>query len=151
AFAIWDARERELFIARDRAGKKPLYYTTSSGTLLFGSELKSLREHPQFRSELSVEALDAYLTFGYVPDPLTIFRDVHNLPPGHHLTFKDGRAHVEQYWDFPYHEPQSNPAQSEEECLEELRALLDEAVRVRLESEVPLGAFLSGGVDSSTV
>jgi len=152
AFAIWDVRARELFIARDRAGKKPLYYTiTPSGTLIFGSELKSLREHPEFRGEISVEALDAYLTFGYVPDPLTIFRDVHKLPPGHHLTFKGGRARVEQYWDFPYQHPQENPARSEDECLEELRALLDEAVRIRLESEVPLGAFLSGGIDSSTV
>src|SRR5262249_3392555 len=116
-----------------------------------GSELKSLREHPEFRGEISVEGLDAYLTFGYVPDPLTILRDVHKLPPGHHLTFKDGEAHVEQYWDFPYELPQENPSRSEDECLGELRALLDEAVRVRLESEVPLGAFLSGGVDSSTV
>ncbi len=152
AFAIWDARERELFIARDRVGKKPLYYTiTPAGTLIFGSELKSLREHPEFRGDISIEALDAYLTFGYVPDPLTIFRDVHKLAPGSHLTFKDGRARVEQYWDFPYEKPQENPARSENECLEELRALLDESVRIRMESEVPLGAFLSGGVDSSTV
>jgi asparagine synthase (glutamine-hydrolysing) len=152
AFAIWDARRRELFIARDRAGKKPLYYTvTSRGTLLFGSELKSLREHPEFRGEVSTEALDAYLTFGYVPDPLTIFRDVHKLPPGHYLTFASGEVRVEQYWDFPYEEPQASPAQSEEECLEELLQLLDEAVRVRLVADVPLGAFLSGGVDSSTV
>jgi asparagine synthase (glutamine-hydrolysing) len=152
AFAIWDARARELFIARDRVGKKPLYYTiTPGGTLIFGSELKSLREHPEFRSEISVEALDAYLTFGYVPDPLTIFRNVPKLPPGHHLTFKDGRARVEQYWDFPYENPQENPARSEDECLEELRELLDEAVRLRMEADVPLGGFLSGGVDSSTV
>jgi asparagine synthase (glutamine-hydrolysing) len=152
AFAIWDARARQLFIARDRAGEKPLYYTiTPDGNLIFGSELKSLREHPQFRAEISFEALDAYLSFGYVPDPLTIFRDVHKLPPGHHLTFKGGEAQVEPYWDFPYQESQANPFKNEAECLEELRALLDEAVRVRLESEVPLGAFLSGGVDSSTV
>jgi len=152
AFAVWDARRRELFIARDRAGKKPLYYTiTPRNTLLFGSELKSLREHPEFHAETSLEALDAYLTFGYVPDPLTIFRDVHKLPPGHHLTFNAGRARVEQYWDFPYNETQAEPARSEEDCLEELRELLDEAVRVRLVSDVPLGAFLSGGVDSSTV
>ncbi|HVS83791.1 MAG TPA: asparagine synthase (glutamine-hydrolyzing) [Pyrinomonadaceae bacterium] len=152
AFAVWDARARELFIARDRVGKKPLYYTiTPSGTLIFGSELKSLREHPEFRGDISIEALDAYLTFGYVPDPLTIFRDVHKLPPGHHLTFKDGRARVEQYWDFPYEHAQENPARSEDECLEELRALLGEAVRLRMEADVPLGAFLSGGIDSSSV
>jgi len=152
AFAIWDGRRQELFIARDRTGKKPLYYTvTSRGTLIFGSELKSLREHPEFRGEISVEALDAYLTFGYVPDPLTIFRDVHKLPPGHHLTFSGGGRRLEQYWDFPYQEPQAEPASGEQECLEELRALLDEAVRIRLVADVPLGAFLSGGVDSSTV
>jgi asparagine synthase (glutamine-hydrolysing) len=152
AFAIWDSRARELFIARDRVGKKPLYYTvTPGGTLIFGSELKSLREHPEFRGDINIEALDAYLTFGYVPDPLTIFRDVHKLAPGHQLTFKDGRALVQQYWDFPYEYPQQNPARSEEECLEELRELLDESVRLRMEADVPLGAFLSGGVDSSTV
>ena len=113
--------------------------------------MKSLREHPEFHGEISVQALDAYLTFGYVPDPLTIFSHVHKLPPGHHLTFKDGRARVEQYWDFPYQQPQEDPARSEDDCLEELRALLDEAVRVRMEADVPLGAFLSGGIDSSTV
>ena len=152
AFAIWDAKRRELFIARDRAGKKPLYYTrTQHGTLIFGSELKSLREHPEFQGEMSMEALDAYLTFGYVPDPLTIFRDIHKLPPGHHLTFKDGRVRVEQYWDFPYQEEQQQPARADDDCLAELRNLLDEAVRVRLVADVPLGAFLSGGIDSSVV
>jgi asparagine synthase (glutamine-hydrolysing) len=152
AFAIWNARTRELFIARDRTGKKPLYYTmTPQGTLIFGSELKSLREHPEFRGDISVEALDAYLTFGYVPDPLTIFRDVHKLPPGHHLRCKEGNARIEQYWDFPYETTQPEPAQNEEDCLEELRSLLDEAVRMRLVADVPLGAFLSGGIDSSTV
>jgi asparagine synthase (glutamine-hydrolysing) len=152
AFAIWDARSQELFIARDRAGKKPLYYSlTPQGTLIFGSELKSLREHPEFRGELSTEALDSYLTFGYVPDPLTIFRDVHKLAPGHFLRFSRRRVDVQEYWDFPYDDFQAKPAQSEEECLEELRTLLDEAVRVRLIADVPLGAFLSGGVDSSVV
>ncbi|MCA1614211.1 MAG: asparagine synthase (glutamine-hydrolyzing), partial [Acidobacteria bacterium] len=150
AFAIWDERERTLFIARDRVGKKPLYYTlTPRGTLVFGSELKSLLEHPEVGRELNLEALDAYLTFGYVPDPLSIFRDVHKLPPGHHLTFAGGRVTVSQYWDFAFPEPAG--ARPEEDYLEELRALLDEAVRVRLVSDVPLGAFLSGGVDSSTV
>ncbi|MFN2454909.1 MAG: asparagine synthase (glutamine-hydrolyzing) [Pyrinomonadaceae bacterium] len=152
AFAIWDARARKLFIARDRAGKKPLYYThTPRGTLIFGSELKSLLEHPEFNGETNPEALDAYLTFGYVPDPLTIFRDVHKLPPGCHLSFARNRVQIEQYWDFPFEQADSAPSQREEDYLEELRALLNEAVRVRLVSDVPLGAFLSGGVDSSTV
>ncbi|HEX8173724.1 MAG TPA: asparagine synthase (glutamine-hydrolyzing) [Pyrinomonadaceae bacterium] len=150
AFAVWDERRRELFIARDRAGKKPLYYTlTSSGTLVFGSELKSLLEHREVERELDVEALDAYLTFGYVPDPLSIFRSVRKLPPGHHLTYKDGQVRIEQYWDFPF-EHESEP-RSEADYLEELGALLDESVRLRLVADVPLGAFLSGGVDSSAV
>jgi asparagine synthase (glutamine-hydrolysing) len=152
AFAIWNDRSSELFIARDRTGKKPLYYAiTPPGTLIFGSELKSLREHPQFRGEMSAEALDAYLTFGYVPDPLTIFRDVHKLPPGHHLMFKNGRATVEQYWNFQYEGERQHSAVREEDYVEKLRALLDEAVRIRLVADVPLGAFLSGGVDSSAV
>ncbi len=149
AFALWDERARELFIARDRVGKKPLYYTvTQSGALVFGSELKSLLEHPFVESEMDADALDAYLSFGYVPDPLCIFRGIHKLPPGHHLRFAKGRITIEQYWDFEY-EPVA--AKREEEYLEELRALLDEAVRLRLVSDVPLGAFLSGGVDSSAV
>src|SRR5436190_5949831 len=152
AFAIWDGRERELFIARDRVGKKPLFYSiTKSGALIFGSELKSLREHPDFRGDINVEGLDAYLTFGYVPDPLTIFRDAYKLPPGHYLIFKDGHAHLEQYWDFPSEQGPQDTGRGEAEYLEELLALLDEAVQVRLESEVPLGAFLSGGIDSSAV
>jgi asparagine synthase (glutamine-hydrolysing) len=153
AFAIWDARERTLFVARDRVGKKPLYYTvTPEGAFVFGSELKSLLEHPEVRRQINPEALDAYLTFGYVPDPLSIFRDVHKLPPGHHLTFAAGRVSVAPYWDFKYEEQADGAdGRGEEDYLEELRARLDEAVRVRLVADVPLGAFLSGGVDSSTV
>ena len=148
-FALWDARTHTLYAARDRAGKKPLYYTvTPQGTLVFGSELKSLLEHPEVGRETSPDALDAYFTLGYVPDPLSIFSGVHKLPPGHYLTFREGRVAVKPYWDFTY-EPAA--ARREEDYLEELRALLDEAVRVRLVSDVPLGAFLSGGVDSSTV
>ncbi|MBV9958745.1 MAG: asparagine synthase (glutamine-hydrolyzing) [Acidobacteria bacterium] len=149
AFAIWDERAGRLFIARDRVGKKPLYYTlTPDGTFVFGSELKTLLEHPSVTRETNPDALDAYLSFGYVPDPLSIFRGIEKLPPGHHLTVEGGRVRVEQYWDFSY-EPVEE--KREEEYLEELRALLDEAVRLRLVSDVPLGAFLSGGVDSSAV
>jgi asparagine synthase (glutamine-hydrolysing) len=149
-FAIWDERKEELFVARDRAGKKPLYYAlTHGGTLVFGSELKSLLEHPEVERELDVEALDAYLTFGYVPDPLSIFRGIRKLPPGNHLTYRDGQISVKQYWDFPF-EPEA-VRRTESDYLEELQALLDEAVRVRLVADVPLGAFLSGGVDSSAV
>jgi asparagine synthase (glutamine-hydrolysing) len=150
AFAIWDARARRLFIARDRAGEKPLYHTlTPEGTFVFGSELKCLLEHREVRREVDPEALDAYLTFGYVPDPLAIFRGVEKLPPGHTLTLEGGRVSVAQYWDFAY-EPVTD-ARPAEDYLEELRALLDESVRMRLIADVPLGAFLSGGVDSSAV
>jgi asparagine synthase (glutamine-hydrolysing) len=150
AFAIWDGRTRSLFVARDRVGKKPLYYTvTEGGDFVFGSELKCLLEHPGVQTETSDAAVDAYLTFGYVPDPLSIFRDVWKLPPGHHLTFARGRVSVASYWDFPV---EVDPApRRAEDYLEELRALLEEAVRVRLVADVPLGAFLSGGVDSSAV
>jgi asparagine synthase (glutamine-hydrolysing) len=149
AFAIWDERAQELFIARDRVGKKPLYYTvTTDGAFVFGSELKSLLEHPSVERETNPDALDAYLSFGYVPDPLSIFQNIHKLPPGHLLRFSGGRVTVQQYWDFRF---EMVEARSEEDYLEELRALLDEAVRLRLVSDVPLGAFLSGGVDSSAV
>jgi len=152
AFALWDERERKLFIARDRVGKKPLYYTlTPEGTLIFGSELKSLLEHPHVRREINVEALDAYFSFGYVPDPLSIFLNVHKLPPGHHLSFAGGRASVAPYWDFRYEEAKPEPRRRAEDYLEELRARLETAVSMRLVADVPLGAFLSGGVDSSTV
>jgi len=150
AFAVWDSRARRLFVARDRAGEKPLYYTvTEGGTFVFGSELKCLLEHAEVRRDVDPEALDAYLTFGYVPDPLTVFRGVEKLPPGHSLTLEGGRVTLRQYWDFTY-EP-AGEARPAEDYLEELRALLDESVRMRLVADVPLGAFLSGGVDSSAV
>jgi len=150
AFAIWDDRQKKLFIARDRVGKKPLYYSiTPAGTLVFGSELKSLLQHPEVEREINPRALDAYFSLGYVPDPISIFENVEKLPPGHHLTFKDRRLSVERYWDFSY-DGRSN-GHSVTDYLEELRSLLEEAVKLRLVSDVPLGAFLSGGVDSSTV
>ena len=149
AFAIWDAKKQVLFIARDRAGKKPLYYSvTRGGSLIFGSELKVLLQHPDVEREIDPKALDAYFTLGYIPDPYSIFKNVKKLPPGHYLTFSEGRLDVKQYWDFNF-----NPSESlrEEDYLEELRFLLDESVRLRLISDVPLGAFLSGGIDSSTI
>lgn len=152
AFALWDKRAQKLFIARDRVGKKPLYYTlTRSGTLVFGSELKSLLEHPEVTREINPHALDSYLSFGYVVDPLAIFQNIHKLPPGHFLEFAGGRIGIREYWDFTYDAETIDETKSEEDYLEELRRLLDEAVRVRMIADVPLGAFLSGGVDSSAV
>jgi asparagine synthase (glutamine-hydrolysing) len=150
AFAIWDDRKKEVFIARDRVGKKPLYYSvTRGGTLVFGSELKSLLEHPEVERKINPQALDAYFSLGYVPDPISIFENVEKLPPGHHLTFTTGRLTVESYWDFSYNS--NGNGHKAADYLEELRALLSEAVKLRLVADVPLGAFLSGGIDSSTV
>ncbi len=150
AFAIWDDRNHKLFMARDRVGKKPLYYSvTRDGALVFGSELKSLLQHPDVERNINPQALDAYFSLGYVPDPICIFSNVEKLPPGHYLTFTNGRLTVERYWDFAY-ETNGNGHRAQD-YLEELRSLLDESVRLRLVSDVPLGAFLSGGIDSSTV
>ncbi len=149
AFAIWDERAGTLFLARDRVGEKPLYYTvTAQGTFVFGSELKCLLAHPEVERRLDPEALDAYLTYGYVPEPLSIFRDIHRLPAGYHLTVGAGRMALQQYWDFQY---ELSAPRRADDYLAELRALLDESVRLRLVADVPLGAFLSGGVDSSTI
>jgi asparagine synthase (glutamine-hydrolysing) len=152
AFAIWDARKNSLFIARDRVGKKPLYYTlVNDSTLIFGSELKSLLEHPLVVREIDPFAIDEYLTSGYIPDPHCILRGVKKLPPGHYLTFASGKLTVASYWDFSYQTIENAKSRRAEDYLEELQALLAESVRLRLVSDVPLGAFLSGGVDSSTV
>jgi asparagine synthase (glutamine-hydrolysing) len=150
AFAIWDSSKRSLLLARDRAGKKPLHYAQVGEALLFGSEIKSLLQYGGLAREVNPEAISDYLSFGYVPDPLTAFRGVYKLPPGHTLTFKDGRVSTRRYWDFSYR-GESGPERDESYYVERLRDLLTEAVRVRLESEVPLGAFLSGGIDSSTI
>jgi asparagine synthase (glutamine-hydrolysing) len=150
AFALWDERRRQLLLARDRVGKKPLYYTTTrQGVFVFASELKSLLAHPQVEREIDREALDAYLSFGYVPDPLCIFRNIRKLAPGHRLLLTAEGLQVEPYWDFCYQPDE--PPRSSESYTEELRVLLEDAVRVRLMSDVPLGAFLSGGVDSSAI
>ncbi len=150
AFAIYDFRRRMLFLARDRVGKKPLFYTvTRDGEFVFGSELKCLTAHGGFEKRLDLAALDAYLTFGYVPEEFCIFEGVEKLLPGHTLTFRDGRVITKQYWDFRF--DGSEGQHSEPEYVEMIREKLREAVRIRLVSEVPLGAFLSGGVDSSSI
>src|SRR5215813_12420469 len=156
AFAVWDRRERRLFIARDRVGKKPLHYALAGGTLVFGSEIKSLLLHPGVKREVNLQAISDFLSFGYVPDPATAFTGVSKLPPGHTLTFKDGRISVRRYWDFDYSLDSAapgvrEPELHEEEYVERLRELIAESVKLRLLSDVPLGAFLSGGIDSSVV
>lgn len=150
AFAIWNFREEMLFVARDRVGKKPLFYcVTENGNFVFGSELKTLLVHGELRREIDIDALDAYLTFGYVPEENCILKNVSKLLPGHYLIFKAGQIKTEKYWDFDYTEPQN--VKTEGEYVEILREKIREAVNIRLISEVPLGAFLSGGVDSSTI
>jgi asparagine synthase (glutamine-hydrolysing) len=153
AFAIWDEKQKSLFLARDRVGKKPLYYSvTSNGSFVFASELKSLLQHPGIPREVNPLAVDGYLTCGYVADPLSILRGIYKLPPGHHLTFANGRIKTQSYWDFNYDQPSENRnGRGADDYLVQLRSLLAESVRLRLIADVPLGAFLSGGVDSSTI
>ncbi len=158
AFALWDRQDRVLHLGRDRAGEKPLYYGWLGGTLLFGSELKALRAHPQFRADIDRDALAVYLRLGYVPSPYTIFRGVSKLPPGtllsvgatsaaapaEPLAYWSAREIVERGCADPF-------AGSPAEALDEFDALLRDAVKIRMEADVPLGAFLSGGIDSSAV
>jgi asparagine synthase (glutamine-hydrolysing) len=147
AFAIWDARDHVLWLVRDRLGVKPLYYTSISGRLLFGSEIKALLAHPDVPRRLRPSAVDDYLAYLYVPAPQTIFEGIEELPPAHWLRLSNGRIDLRRYW-----QPRPLPAgEAREASAEELRALLDEAVRLRLVSDVPLGAFLSGGLDSSSI
>lgn len=150
AFAIWNFREESLFIARDRVGKKPLFYAeTQKGNFVFGSELKVLLAHGEIAKEIDYPALDAYLTFGYVPEEFCIFKGVKKLEPGCFLIYKNQRVTTEKYWNFEYAKP--SDVKTEAEYIERLRELITDAVKVRLMSEVPLGAFLSGGVDSSSI
>lgn len=152
AFAVWDRNQRTLFLARDRLGIKPLHYAlTPDGYLLFASELKGLYAHPALPRELSPEAVEEFFAFGYVPDPKTILRHVSKLPPGHTLLIEHGKPLPEsrQYWDVVF-DASAHP-QSFEDLQAELLSRLSDSVGKRLISEVPLGAFLSGGVDSSAI
>lgn len=151
AFAIWDQRERKIVLARDRVGKKPLHFTLVGETFLFGSEIKSLLQHPEVKREVDLESISDYLSFGYVPDPATAFRGISKLPPGHTLVYQNGLIRTNCYWDFVYDDAAREPHSSEQDYVVRLRELIEEAVRLRLVSDVPLGAFLSGGIDSSTV
>ena len=148
AFALWDARARRLLLARDRVGKKPLYYAHDGERLLFGSELKALLADPSVKRDLALEAIDDYLAFGAVPAPRTVYRGIAQVPPGHYLVWENGRVTVTEYWDLVF---QPGPERREADYLEELESVLDEAVRLRMVADVPLGAFLSGGVDSSAI
>jgi asparagine synthase (glutamine-hydrolysing) len=149
AIAVWDARRRRAVLARDRLGIKPLYWARRGDLVLFASELKSLLASGLIEPHLDYEALDAYLTFGFVPGPRTPLADVWKLEPGCRLVVDQERVRVERYWTFPVPEP--DRSLSEHEHAERLLALLEESVRLRLMSDVPLGAMLSGGLDSSLI
>ncbi len=148
AFAIWDKRRRTLFLARDRVGVRPLFYTTAAGCFVFASEIKSIFAHPAVRREIDPTALAQIFTFWCTLPPRTAFQDVRELPPGHALTLADGRSTLRAYHEFRY-QPAAEGSRSEEETAEELRELLVDATRIRLRSDVPVGAYLSGGLDST--
>jgi asparagine synthase (glutamine-hydrolysing) len=149
AIALYDERKQSLLLARDRLGKKPLHYALHNGRLLFGSEIKTILAVAPELAEVNPEGLLQYFYFGYIPDPHTAFQKIHKLPPAHWMEYVHGEVSIHQYWDVP--EYGTHPAMSEQECLEELERRLEEAVRIRLISDVPLGALLSGGVDSSII
>jgi asparagine synthase (glutamine-hydrolysing) len=148
AFALWDTRRRRLLLARDRLGKKPLFYAERDGALSFASELTALLADREVPRELDLHALDCYFAYQYVPSPLSAFRAVRRLPPGSRLTYEDGRVSIDRYWRLRY-EAQQRP--DGPELHEEIRRLIRQAVSDRMISDVPLGAFLSGGIDSATV
>jgi asparagine synthase (glutamine-hydrolysing) len=148
AFAIWDGAKRRLLLARDRVGKKPLYWRADGTSLAFGSELKSLVADPAVSRQIDPVALHHYLTYQYVPAPWSIYAGIQKLPPGHLLSWQDGVTKVSPYWRL---DAAQGPVTSIPEAAERLRDLLLDATRVRMLSERPLGAFLSGGIDSSAV
>lgn len=149
AFALWDRASQTLFAARDRFGKKPFYYTLQNGVFAFASELTALTQLPGLRFETTLSTLTRFVAYEYVPTPETIYKNVYKLRPGHYLLFRDGAVTEAPYWDMPM--PGGEPKADETELCEELRRLLGQAVKRRLVSDVPLGVFLSGGIDSSTV
>jgi asparagine synthase (glutamine-hydrolysing) len=148
-FALYDEKEKSLFLARDRLGKKPLYYAVHEGHLYFASEIKAILAGAPQLAEVDPEGILQFFYFGYIPDPRSAFRPIQKLPPGHMAEYRNGEILIRKYWDLPTYG--ANDPGSDEACLEELEARLAEAVRIRLISDVPLGALLSGGVDSSII
>ncbi len=148
AFAIWDDRKEELFIARDRLGQKPLHYAIYDGKFVFASEIKSILEDKSFPKKVHLNSLHDYLTYQYVPHPYSIFEGVMKLPPGCFMTLRNGKIKIEKYWELSF---ANKITLSENEACERLWDLLTDATRIRLRSDVPLGVFLSGGLDSSII
>ena len=148
AFALWDAKEQKLFIARDRLGVKPLYYVETADGILFGSEIKSTLEALPRHPGVQLRALDCFMSFGYVPGELSLFEGVLKLPAGHYMIIHDGKPAIHKYWELVLWEESDK---GEAYYVGKLRDLLLDASRIRLRSDVPLGVFLSGGLDSSSV
>jgi asparagine synthase (glutamine-hydrolysing) len=149
AFAVWDVRRRRLLLARDRLGKKPLFYHHRDGALTFASELRSLLQDPEVPREIDPQALDCYLTYHYIPAPLSAFRGVCKLPPASRLVYERGELAIDRYWRLRY--DGGDPPRDPREVHEQLRERIKAAVRRRMIADVPLGVFLSGGIDSATV
>jgi asparagine synthase (glutamine-hydrolysing) len=147
-FAIWNKNNRVLFIARDRLGVKPIYYTWLDQTLVFGSEIKSILQFPGVKKEVDHEALDSYMSFLWTPEPRTLFKNISKLPSGHYLLLEDEKLTIQQYWDVSF---QPDTTKSEKYWIDHAEELLSQSVKSRMISDVPLGAFLSGGVDSTSI
>ena len=147
AFALWDERNKTLFIARDRVGIKPLYYAHTNGCLVFGSEIKAILADPEVDRQILPEMIDRFLTFHYLPGEETLFRGIRKLAPGSYMVVRDGSVKIQQYWDLHF----APVSRSVDDAAAELLALLEESVRMHMISDVPVGFLLSGGVDSTAV
>ncbi len=148
AFAIWDAKKERLFIARDRIGKKPLYYGYKNQTLTFASEIKAILQDQDVATEVNRLAITDYLTYGYTPTPDTMFKNIMKLPPAHFMIYEKGNIRIEKYWELDF---SKKIKLSEDDYCKRTMEILEESTKIRLISDVPLGAFLSGGIDSSAV
>lgn len=148
AFAIWDTRKEKLFMARDRAGIKPLFYYHDAHHLIFASEIKAIKQYPGIELGIEETALYDFLTYLYIPTPKTLYKNIAKLPPGHCATFEKGKLNIRQYWDI---DPAKKISINEKDAIAEVQRLLTDSVKLQLVSDVPLGVFLSGGIDSSAV
>lgn len=153
AFALWDAKKKRLFCARDHFGKKPFFYTVQDGIFIFSSELSSIeilkKENPSIKLSLDPMSICRYLAYEYIPAPKTAYKEVKTLPPAHSLVLENSQISIQKYWELPF--PDNTLAASENELCEELRRLMTRATKLRMISDVPLGVFLSGGIDSTIV
>ncbi len=149
AFAIWNAKTRKLFLSRDRLGVRPLFYTLTDHAFIFGSEIKAILAHPHVKRDMDLQALDQIFTFWFTLPPKTAFKDIQELPPGHSMVVEGGKVRIHPYWQLEYR--QDSEPLTEQDCAERLLELLVDATRLRLRSDVPVGAYLSGGLDSTVI